>query len=336
MSKFLTGFDLHEYLNNPLIGQEAIVEGLIFKDTINIFYSEPACGKSVIAVNMLASMSSGSNVFGHFPMKRPVKCSYLQLEGSRDEQLGRFKEMMNEIKVNLEYICWHDSPISVENLHFQQEMFTELKEFAPEVIFIDSFYCLTSKGLSTEEGFLSVRQLVKQIKDLTGATIIILHHSAKPQYEAGKVVKKDDPFLGSQYLKAFADFMAHLKRDDQGRVIMKTTKAQRNNEGVKQIVLSFNKVNWTVTAIPDETCKSAVGDIIDYLKSAFKKNQDVTYDNIVKNTSYTKRHIRRLKNDGYFNDLCEFVEADGLATVWKLKNKEKLEEVWGRTNSPTF
>lgn len=316
MAEYLTGYDLHKYLENPLIGQEAIIEGLIFKDTVNIFYSEPACGKSVIAVNMLASMASGQPVFGMFPMKEAVRCSYLQLEGSRDEQLGRLKEMLTEIPSNLENICWHTSPIFVENPYSQQEMFKELKAFKPQVIFVDSFYCLTSKGLSTEEGFLPVRQLLRQIKDLTGATLIILHHSSKPQYEAGVKTEKEDPFLGSQYLKAFADFMLYMKRTGENKVLMKTTKAQRNNEGVKQITLQFNKVNWTVKAIPEETCKSAVGEVIDYLKREFKKLDHVTSEMIAKETGLTKRHIRRMKNDGHFNNLCFFEEAEGIATKW--------------------
>lgn len=323
MGEYLTGIDLHAFLENPLLGQDAFVEGLIFKDTINIFYSEPACGKSVIAVNMLASMSSGSDVFGHFPMKRPVRCSYLQLEGSRDEQLGRFKEMMTEIKVNLDNICWHDSPIFVENPHTQQVVFEELEAYKPEVIFIDSFYCLTSKGLSREEGFLPVRQLVKQIKALTGATIIILHHSLKIQYDGSKKVEKDDPFLGSQYVKAFVDFMVYLKRDGENKVIMTTTKAQRNNEGIKKVTLIFNKATWTVKVVPEETCKTSVGEILDYLNKVFKKDNEVTYEMIVKNTGLTKRHIRRLKNDGYFNNLCSFIENDGFPTIWKKKDGTK-------------
>ena len=319
LAEYLTGYDLHLYLENPLVGQEAIVEGLIFKDTVNIFYSEPSCGKSVIAVNMLASMSSGQPVFGIFPMKRGVRCSYLQLEGSRDEQLGRFKEMMVEIKPNLENICWHDSPLFVENSQSQHEMMADLLKFKPEVIFIDSFYCLTSRGLSTEEGFLPVRQLLKMVKDKTGATLIILHHSAKPQYENGEKVQKDDPFLGSQYLKAFADFMMHLKRAGENKVIMRTTKASRNNEGIKEIALMFNKLNWTVLAIESETSKNAVGEISDYVKHSFKSLPEVTTDMIAKSLGYTKRHIRRLINDGHFNHLCDLEHFENKSTIWRKK-----------------
>ena len=324
MSEYLTGLKLKEALENPLLGQDAIVEGLIFKDTINIFYSEPSAGKSVIAVNMLAAMSSGSPVFGYFEMKRPVRCSYLQLEGSRDEQLGRLKEMISEIPTIYENISWHDSPLFVEDINSQKEMFKEFELFKPEVIFIDSFYCLTTKGLSKEEGFLPVRQLIKQIKDKTGATIIILHHSSKIQYdESGNKIEKDDPFLGSQYLKAFADFMVHLKRVGENKVLMKTTKSQRNNEGIKQITLTFNKVSWIVKALPEGTTKSAIGEVCDYLHKAFKDNgQIITTDTVVKNTGLTKRHIRRLKNDGHFNHLCAFTESDNKPTVWIKKNEK--------------
>jgi len=317
MAQYLTGIDLHAFLENPLLGQEAIVEGLIFKDTINIFYSDPSCGKSVFAVNMLASMSTGSPVFGHFPMTRAYRSSYLQLEGSREEQLGRLKEMMADIKVNLANIAWHDDPIFVENPHSQQEMFDQLLEFKPEVIFIDSFYCLTSKGLSKDEFFLPVRHLVQQIKKLTGATIIILHHSLKVQYDGAKKVEKDDPFLGSQYLKAFVDMMMYMKREGDNQIVLKTTKASRNNEGIKKLTLQFNKSNWCLKVVEEGTCASAITEIIAYLNHAFKKETEITVDMIVKNTNLTKRHIRRLKNDGHFDKICSFVEANGLPTIWK-------------------
>ena len=272
---------------------------------------------------MLASMSAGLPVFDYFPMKRPVRCSYLQLEGSRDEQLGRFKEMLTEIKANLENICWHTSSIFVESQQSQHEVLEELLKFKPEVIFIDSFYCLTSKGLSSEDGFLPVRQLVKQIKDKTNTTIIILHHSSKIQYDVqGEKIEKEDPFLGSQYLKAFADFMAHVKKAGENKVLIKTTKVSRNNEGIKQITLMFNKSTWVVKAVPEETTKSAVGVICDYLNKSFKKVDKLTVDMITKETGYTKRHVRRLKNDGHFNHLCHFEDHEGLPTIWTQKQNQ--------------
>ena len=316
MSDYLSGNSLREEIENPAVGQDAIVEGLIFKDTVNILYSEPGVGKSVIAVNMLAAMSGGWPVFGLITMKRFYKCSYLQLEGSRDEQFGRFHDIASVIPVDYENISWHTSPVFVESLQSQYQMFQELLQFKPEVIFIDSFYCLTSHGLSKEEGFLPVRNLLKQIKDKTNASLIILHHSAKPQYFEGQKVQKDDPFLGSQYMKAFADSMIECTRQGENKVILKVTKAQRNNEGLKQISLAFNKTNWVVTAISEGTTKDATTAIRECLAKCFRNEIEVTYDTLIQKTGFTKRHIRRLKNDGHFNHLCSFEGEEGTALKW--------------------
>lgn len=317
MSDFLTGENLKIELSNPLLGQDAIVEGLIFKDTVNIFYSDPGVGKSVFAVNMMASMSGGWPVFGMFPMKRYARCSYLQLEGSKDEQLGRLKDISNIIPIDYEHIAWHTNPLFVENQYSVQQIIKELDQFKPEVVFVDSFYCLTNKGLSKEEGFLPVRQLIKQLRSHTNAAFIILHHAQKPQYEKGKKVEKDDPFLGSQYMKAFADMMIYCKRDSKTKTILEVTKPHRNNEGITKITLSFDKMTWTVKAIPEETSKSSTAVIADFLRSEFSKGKDVKVEDIVKATGFTMRHIRRLKNDAHFNHLCDFHEIEGKATVWK-------------------
>jgi hypothetical protein len=206
-------------------------------------------------------------------------------------------------------------------------MFESMLEYKPEVIFIDSFYCLTNKGLSKEEGFLPVRQFVKLMKDKTGATIIILHHAAKPQYEKGEKVEKEDPFLGSQYLKAFADLMIHIKKNGENKVLMEVTKASRNNEGVKQISLQFNKLTWVVSAIESETTKSAIGAICDFLAKSFIQGITVTSDMIAKETGLTKRHIRRLKNDRHFSHLVTFDESQGSGKdiLWKPKNQKSVE-----------
>ena len=299
------------------MGQEAIIEGLLFKDTINFYYSGPGVGKSVIAVNMLASMSAGLPVFSMFKMKRPVRCSYMQLEGSKEEQLGRLKEMVLEINANFDNIAWHDTPLNVEDKQSLETNVKQFEEFKPEVIFIDSFYCLTSKGLSKEDGFLPVRNMLKSLKDRTQATFIILHHSQKDQCEGGIKVVKEDPFLGSQYLKAFADMMIHFKRaEGEDKVILNVTKGSRNNEGVKKIVVSFNKQTWVVKAIESETHKDAVYLINECIQKRFAKDQIITTLEIEKITGLSKRHIRRVKNDGHFDHFVSFVEEEGKTTVW--------------------
>lgn len=324
MSDFLSGEALREYLENPLVGQDAIVEGLIFKDTVNIFYSDPGAGKSVIAVNMLASMSGGWDVFGLLKMKRFAKCSYLQLEGSRDEQLGRLKEMLTEIPADFANIAWHTSPLYVESEDSKRLMLEELEGYEPEVIFIDSFYCLTTKGLSSETGFLPVRNLIREIKDRTNATIILLHHSQKPTYTEGKKDIKEEPFLGSQYLKAFADMMVHVSRVSDDKVCLKVTKASRNNEGLKMITLKFNKINWTVKAIEEETTRTATGEILKYLHEAFILGITVDTDLLAKETGYTKRHILRLKKDGHFSPFIEFKDQGHSKPLLWIKKQEKI------------
>ena len=320
MTDFLTGEKLRQELSNPILGQDAIVEGLIFHDTVNIFYSEPGAGKSVIGINMLASMSGGWPCFGMFQMKRFARCSYLQLEGSKDEQLGRLKDISAIIPIDYANIAWHTNPLFVENQYTVTQILKELNEFKPEVVFVDSFYCLTNKGLSKEEGFLPVRQMIKQLKEHTQAAFIIFHHCQKPQYQEGKKIEKDDPFLGSQYMKAFADTMVYCKRTEENKTLLEFTKPHRNNEGIKSLSLMFDKMNWTVTAIPDETSKNAIGVIADFLKKEFLTKDHTTAEDIVKATKLTLRHVRRLKNDCHFNNLCNFLEQSGKQTIWKKKN----------------
>lgn len=319
MGSYLSGNELEDYLENPLLGQDSIAEGLIFKDTVNIFYSEPGAGKSVIALNMLASMSGGWPVFGMFPMRRFYKCMFMQLEGSKDEQLGRLKDVWRQIKIAPENIAWYSEPLLIEDLHSQQEAKKAIEEYKPEIVFIDSFYCLTTRGLSKEEGFLPVRNLLRQIKEKYGVTLIIMHHAQKPQYDGQQKVKKDDPFLGSQYMKAFADFMVHCKRESKNKTVLEVTKAHRNNEGVKSITLTFNPMNWTVQAIETENEKTANVLIAEYLRESFKTKTEITTKDIIAGTGLTNRHIRRLKNDRHFHHLCEFKEEHGHETLWVKK-----------------
>src|SRR4051812_42709926 len=94
---FLTGNSLREELDRPNLGTESLIEELIYKDTITMFYAKPGIGKSVVTANIAASGSNGKPVFDFLRCTKPLKIAYCQMEGSRDEQLSRLKAIEESI-----------------------------------------------------------------------------------------------------------------------------------------------------------------------------------------------------------------------------------------------
>lgn len=307
---YIEGIELLQELLDEKLGQEALVEDFIFKDTINMFYSEPGAGKSVIGINMLASMSRGLPVFGMFNTQKELKCLYMQLEGSRDEQLGRLQSIREVVNFNAMNIGWWDNSLNVESRESIKMARDVISKTKPEVIFIDSLYCLTGVGLSKEQGFLPVKLLIEELRKVNNSTFIIFHHCQKPQYHEGEKIEKDDPFLGSQYMKAFFDMTFFIKRKEKNQVVMEMKKELRNAEAIDKIVLDFDRANWVVLANQDLTSKPYRVQIINFLKSKFSKGKDTDTNEIVKTFGLTKRQLRRIKEGGHFENMVTFKEQD--------------------------
>lgn len=198
----LNGNNLLELMKKE-VTYNTVIEGLLYEEDSVLVSSAPGLGKSMIVIQMLMELSSGSPVFGclYVPKKRRVW--YIQMERSLTESLSRISHMRTSTDLNADNI-FVDTELQALNwlrpgsIEFIIE---RGKKIAPDVIFIDPLYGIAS-GLSKDEVGSDVAKIMTVLKKELRCAIWLNHHTVKDTYFNGVKVDKDDPFYGAQWLKA--------------------------------------------------------------------------------------------------------------------------------------
>lgn len=316
---YLTGQKLKEEVNRPLLGCSPMIEEYLFEDTVTMYSSQPGVGKSVVTTNEMAYTSCGAKVFGFLNSHGSYKSVYLQMEGSRDEQLSRLKSMEEVIPINYDNISWHNTPIIAEDTKTWDVLFQELAEVAPfHKLYMDPIYKATMYGLKKEESVLALIKLLDKIRAEFRPAIILNNHETKQSYNyKGDPIEKDDPFYGSQWLKAYVDVSFNIQPSEKNMVEI-IQKKDRTNNILKKFVLNFDASNFTLKFNQIGSDLPARHRVQMFLQKKFDNNSFATTGEIARELDITKRHILRMKQDAYFDHFV-FFDDKGKETVWRKK-----------------
>lgn len=315
---YLTGIKLKEELERPMLGCSPMIEEFQFEDTVTMYSSQPGIGKSVITTNEMAYSSCGMKVFGALNCHGAQKSVYLQMEGSRDEQLGRLKAMEEIIPINYNNISWHNTPVIAEKPETWDELLRELQEVAPfQKLYMDPIYKATMYGLKKEESVMALIKLIDKIRSEFRPAIVLNNHETKQSYTAkGDKIEKDDPFYGSQWLKAYVDVSFNIQPAEKNQVEI-IQKKDRTNNVIKKFVLNFDPASWVLSFDHVSSDVPSKQKVSWFLQKKFDNNSFTTTGEIAREVGITKRHILRMKHDGYFDDFVHF-DDKGKELVWRI------------------
>lgn len=321
---YLHGRLLREEMDKPNLGQEPLIEELIYKDTITMFTARPGVGKSVVTTNLAATCSKGLKAFGFLHCERALKVSYVQLEGSRDEQISRLKMMEDVLgKLNLHNLTWHTPDFNVEDNKTWVDLWMELDDAKKhmeglDVIIFDPIYAMTTKGLTNEVTCLAIKKFLDTVKYRYHVAVIVNNHSPKDTYaNDGKKIKKKDPF-GVTWLSANLDGSYYIDRgEDRNTLVIEKTKS-RAGSLIETLTLSFDIASFTLSTIANESSTPARAKITKVLEEFFK--QDIFPDTITlaREAEISKRQLLRMKADKAFDNFVSF-ETDNKKTIWRPK-----------------
>lgn len=278
---------LIDAINSTATERLALVEGFLYEQSVLMISADPGCGKSTILACAIAQMSAGLPVFGHLHVPTPVFSYYIPFERGAQEIEERFKHMRSAIPMNFANIAVNESFIgyNVTNENHADEMIFNIRKDCehrggrPDLIILDPIYAAVSGGLSTDEKASQfVRfssRLVKEFK----CSIWMNHHTVKQSYDAGgKAIMKDDPFYGSQWLKAHCTAAYYMKKDDEidGVVLMK--KKDSHGNLISKIPLSYNPDNYT-SYVAGELKESVPAHLraISFLRLCFRSSKPFTF-----------------------------------------------------------
>ena len=285
-----------------------------------MFVALPEAGKSVLTVNATACGSIGAPLFGLLEAKQNIKTAYIQLEGSRDEQISRMKAMESKIPFDVNNISWHTPYIIAESEKTWDPFFKEIDESAPfDLAIFDPAYKATIGGLKKEESAMALIKFLDSFRAKFGCAIILNHHAVKESYsqDNGQVIKKADPFYGSQWLKAYVDVSYTVERKGKDSISLTNTKDRPQNV-LPSLTLDFDIYSYTLKANEKESAIPANLRIRQFLKLKFGNNSFTVNQEICRECRVSLRHLQRMKADGDFDDLVFFNEK-GKELVWNRK-----------------
>lgn len=235
----LSGQDLIEFIKSPKKRRQPIVDGLIYENSVVMFASHPGIGKSMLLLQMCLEISAGLPVFGAFP-SRATKIYYIQKERPLDEVAERVEEMQKIIPWNPDNFIIDSSlqTFSLANEKNHEWIIERIIKHSPGIIVIDPIGSGTP-GLSKDEPANLFCNFSTALQQRSKATNIFAHHITKDSYTRdGQLIEKDDPFYGSQWLKAHVTGSYLIEETEAGRTFI--NKKSSHSNLIKQFDISYD------------------------------------------------------------------------------------------------
>jgi len=301
-----------------------IVDDLLYEDTITLISAEPGCGKSMIALQIAASLASTekeSRIFNQFFVGEAELVYYLQLEGSLRETLRRLKVIGKSIPFDPDLICIdYSTGYNVLRDNSADTLLARIANFKPSVLIIDPLYLLVSGGLSKDEPAAAVCRFLLSIVNRLHCAVIVLHHTTKSSYTSdGRRMEKEDEFYGSQWIKAHVDSSFQLSSANSQRTQVKLDcKKDRYGRLPKQIILDYDPDTFICTvhkeALDPDTFESK---LLAFLQA--NRGKQFESAQLRESLGCSMATIRHLRRQPQFAVLVDFQEQDGRRTIWRVK-----------------
>ena len=291
----LTGDKLIEEIHKAKEQRKVIADGFLYENTILMIAAEPGHGKSTIATQIAIELAAGLPIFQVFNVPKPMKVLYIQTERPIIEFLERAEVISRTLPIVKENLFITDQYRLLNLLNFEHvRVLVEcIKRDCPsvEVIIIDPIYPMVPGGLSKDEPASMFCKAMSIVQQVTGAAIYYSHHTSRSQYAGdGNIIEKDDPYYGSQWLKAHITGSYTIKQTEKGITLIK----KKDNYKIlhNHIVLEYNPETELCHIPSDEL--PPLERIKLFLKAREIDKKPFYFDDIVKVTQLCNRTVRKL------------------------------------------
>lgn len=228
-----------------------LIAGFIHEGSVILVSAEPGVGKSTIAACWMAQASSGLPVFGQLFVPRPLVIYYIPFERGAEEIAERFRYIQNSVKINWDnlYVNPNFAGFNVnKDSHADEIIGTIRHDLAgrhADIIVLDPIYAAVPGGLSKDEAATQFTRFSSRLQAEFGCANYLNHHTSRDKYtDTGDKVERDDPFYGSQWLKAHCTGGFLLKRISENPVLL--NKKDNHSCLMKSIPLQYDPADYTV------------------------------------------------------------------------------------------
>ena len=295
----LTGNDLKANVHCVKDKRQAIAEGLLYEKTVMLISSDPGCGKSTIATQLAVELASGLPLFGFFETTRPHKVFYIQAERDKIEILERLEQIEKVYPINYDNLS---ITTAYQTLNLMDERHCQLflkcierDAKGAEIIFIDPIYATLRGGLKEDKPASIFTSIMRTIQVMLNCTLWLNHHTTKGKFETDGT-PKDDPFYGSQWLKAFCTGAYYLKENSDKDGVDLIKKKDNYKLLADKISLIYNP-ETELCHFSDYSKLSARDRLLNYIRMKGMLKKPFTFDEIRREILVSQPHLRRLMSD---------------------------------------
>ena len=324
----LSGEELKQRINSAKETRPPLIEGLIHEGSVIMTSSEPGAGKSVLTACIMAQASLALPVFGQLFVPRPLNCYYIPFERGAQEIEERFKHIQESIPIAYEHISINDSfmGMNVINERHADEIFSRIKSDADrcfggkiDIIFLDPIISAVAGGIGNEDRASMLTRFTTRLQVAFGCALWMNHHTTKDTYTSdGSKIEKDDPFYGSQYLKAHCTggFFMQRRAADAGPVL--TCKKDSHSCLLPKIELIYEPETYTVFMQGLGKSIPAKDRLLMAYRTFRSANKTVTFREIQGcMMGVSDSHLRDLLRTPPFNTAFKMISSNGSNTLYK-------------------
>lgn len=150
------------------------------------FAAPPKMYKTILAMQFAYCLVSGQNFFGYDIDSKVDRILYLEQEIGRPETRDRMARMHAHFKSEgiqdkIRFVTRPKQRFSLDiGTKGFEELENEIKEFKPQVVFIDPFRKITSKDENSSTEMTKVFAAMTALQEQYDITFVVVHHSGKP------------------------------------------------------------------------------------------------------------------------------------------------------------
>jgi hypothetical protein len=238
-----------EILDIPEDAYSPLIERILYKNDFVGIIGASKTNKSILAMQIACSLSSGSSFFGMFQVPEPIRIWYFATEGKDNDIKDRFMRMSKSINTNLDNIilfCSSQLKLNTETgSKAIDEILSDNWERRPQLIIIDSLYSGYSGKLSDDDVMNSfITKIRYMMEKCNNSAAIVVHHFKKQQNDKnGAPVHQDEnSSYGSVFLLGQVDHaftIEKCKKDQDDRIIK--CGLQRSGKIIEKLRVKFNE-----------------------------------------------------------------------------------------------
>lgn len=327
----LTGSTLESALGQVAHVRPALIEGLLYANSVLLVSADAGVGKSTILINALAQASVGLPVFQALYVPRPLRCYYIPFERGTDEVLERLYHIRQSILFNPEnLIIFHNPYHASLNLYDPRDQQGLLDSIAkdcgaipPDVVAYDPIYQAVAGGLCNEDKVSIFIRFNVQLMATFGCATWLNHHTGKPIYnQGGSIVEKDDPYYGSSYLRNHCTGSYYLKKNAEGDGTILLKKKDNLDTLLDKMILHYNPESYT-SYIKENLGGLSVSDRLNMVfRKAYLEGQKLTFRQIQGCLmGVSTSHLRRLIETAQTTEFIKKHKSNGEPTLYEVLHR---------------